>query len=39
MRRFFLFAFAIVVSAVALVGCRASGEIDPHDTTSIQMPR
>jgi hypothetical protein len=39
MRKLVLLTIALCLSAAALAGCRASGEIDPHGSTFVSMPR
>jgi len=39
MKKLILLGLALTLSSFALVGCRASGEVDPHGASSIAAPR
>jgi hypothetical protein len=34
-----LVVLALTLSSFALIGCKASGEVDPHGAASIAAPR
>jgi hypothetical protein len=39
MKKMIFAVLALAMCSFALIGCKASGEVDPHGATSIAAPR